>query len=370
MKKVSISVVICTRNRPEHLRKCVASLLKQSYLPTEIVIVDDGPEENANVYAVFKNFKLNRGLSNTSNKVDIIVIKNKEYSGIVTSRNTGIKVSSGDVVAFLDDDGFAHRGWLKNLAKNYSHKTISGVGGPVVELGREIETPTKPVKRLAYIEDGKIYTNYRIKKIEDTKYLPRSVVPFFQGGNMSFRKDVLISVKGGDANLTGNFYREETDLCFKVARKGKLLFEPTAITYHDTAMNGGCRDIINFNLERFLYYMFRNTTYFFFKNFNFKQAFNFTVKAVYKQILLLRKHKTGITRDYLKILNVKKSIKAVIAGTLDGVCTWFKNRKTELELICSQPAKLGCFKLVLIGGSFKLVELERKTHIIKKLFGL
>ncbi len=370
-EKIRISVVICTRNRLDYLKKCISSALQQSYLPKEIIIIDDASKDTLNVSDFFKNefLALKYKLSKLVNSVDIILVKNRENSGVVSSRNTGIRVARGDVVAFLDDDGFAHKDWLKKIVQNYK-EGIVGVGGPVVELVMNMKTPKKPVKRLAYVRKGKIVTNYRIKNLSEASYLPRKYVPFLQGGNMSFRKDALIDVKGGDVNLTGNSYREETDLSIRISKQGKLLFAPDAITYHNTAMTGGNRELINFNLDKFLFYMFRNTTYFFFKHFDFRKAVIFTYRALKSQIKLLQRNKTGLNRDFLKIVHKDNSIASVIVGALTGFYNWIKIRGRTLDLLHSEPAYMSYFKLLLIGGTVNIIELEKRTHVLKKLLGL
>ncbi len=322
-KRLEFSVVVCTRNRVNCLKKCIISLLSQSYLPKEIIIVDDASRDELNVYEFFKDeiSKIKFIMIGSFKSLSIILLRNRHQSGIVKSRNTGIKTASGDILAFLDDDCFADAHWIEKLASAYKRKTM-GVGGPVVEIGREMKTAKSKVKRMAYIRNGKVIARFRISSQEDSKWLPRSKVPFLQGGNMSFRKSVLIIVNGGDANLKGNCYREETDLSLKISKRGELMFEPEAITFHTSAMTGGSRDIIKFGLDRFLYYMFRNTTYFFFKNFGIKKATKFTIKAMKKQIKLLMKRKTGLTRDYLKIKSKKNSILSVILGTASGIFSW------------------------------------------------
>ncbi len=369
---MSISVVICTRNRFRYLKVCLTSLLEQSYPPKEIIIIDDGSRKDFDTYKFFKKRKFNFKDKQTKshNSIDLIIIKNKDNSGVVASRNTGIKAASGDIVAFLDDDGFAHKNWLKNLIKNYKNKKILGVGGPVIEIGRYIKTNKKPIKKLAYIQNGKIITNYRINKLKQINNLPKKFVPFLQGGNMSFRKKTLLKIRGGDINFTGNCYREETDISFRITKRGKLLFEPSAVTYHNTAKKGGFREVINFELDKFLYYMFRNTTYFFFKHFNFKKAYKFTKKSVKRQIKLIKNNKTGLTRDYLQIINKNSAIKSTLFGTINGFYNWFRLRKKKVKFTCSEPVSLIYFKLIIVGGSIKLIELENKTHIIKKLFCL
>ncbi len=322
-KRIEFSVIVCTRNRVDYLKRCIISLLTQTYRPKEIIIVDDASDQELNVYEFFQNevSKIIYEMRGRMRSVSLIIIRNKHNSGIVASRNTGIKASKGDVLAFLDDDCYAHPSWLSGLAKAYTPGVL-GVGGPVVEMGRKMVTPEKKVKRLAYIRNGKIITKFRIARLEDAGLLPSAKVPFLQGGNMSYRKSVLLLVNGGDVNLKGNGYREETDMGLTISRRGELRFEPSAITFHETAMVGGSRDLIRFSLDRFLYYMHRNTTYFFFKNFNFWKAVDITQKGIRRQINLLRKHRTGLTRDYLKIKSRKRSIMSVLCGSASGVINW------------------------------------------------
>ena len=232
-KDINISVVVCTRNRPEALYMCLKSLCAQSYLPKEIIVVDDG--SSSRVIDALDAFFLTQKEKCSALKV----VRNSVSRGIVHSRNTGVRESSGDVVAFIDDDGFAHKEWLQTLASCFREKNVLGAGGPVVEIGRNIKGIRRKVKILACIKDGIIMTNYRIRSEDEARFLPREYVPFLQGSNMAFRRDAILRVGGFDANIGGNGYREETDLGYSVSRHGKLFFEPMAITYHSTARRGG-----------------------------------------------------------------------------------------------------------------------------------
>jgi len=268
-----ISIVICTRNRPQHLQKCITSLLKQSAKPKEIIIIDDASDEKIDTVQI-----LNVAFSSIHNKVtnlmseniDIKYIRNKNRQGVVKNRNLGISLAKGDVIAFIDDDGYAHRNWIKNLEKHYEKKGIVGVGGPIVEIGRHVDTRPK-FKRLSYMtRNGDINHNYRIKKLKDIKNLHSGTVKFLMGGNMSFRRNVLLNLNGFNAHYKGNYYREETDLCMRASKIGKIIFEPFAVAYHDTAIHGGTRNVIH--LENFLYWYFRNSVLLFFQHFELKNA--------------------------------------------------------------------------------------------------
>ena len=87
----TVSVVIPTYDRPEMLREAIESVLAQTYAPVELVVVDDGSPtsarpvvESLDADAVFHRFDHNRGAN--------------------VARNEGIRRSSGEYVAFLDDD--------------------------------------------------------------------------------------------------------------------------------------------------------------------------------------------------------------------------------------------------------------------------
>ena len=375
-ERLEVSVVVCTRNRNSYLKKCITYLLKQSYPLKEIIIIDDYSTEDNDVFDFLKkelsNFLLNvKKLFNLKTK--LILIKNMNQSGIVKSRNLGVKVATGNIIAFLDDDGFPHRSWLKNLIKNYNDKQVVGVGGPFIEIGRKnVKAPTKPVKRMGYIskKEGRIIFNYRIKRFKDRKLFTKKTVPFLLGGNMSFRREVLLIIKGGDIRFTGNAYHEETDMSFRASKFGKLVFEPNAVTYHNTAKKGGNRDVVKFELDTFLFYMFRNSSFFFLKHFGLKKAFNLVKNLIRYQIKMLKQNKTGLSRDYLKLKNVKKSLFFIFKGCINGFYCWFKTRKRELGLIFSKPKNIEVYQIMMIGSSIKIIELENRTHFLKRLFGL
>lgn len=90
----SFSVVIATHNRPEELKRAVASILNQSSLPNEIIIVDDASLPPVNIDLA----------SFSKAAVPIHVIRNETAKGPAGARNQGIFASVAEWVAFLDDD--------------------------------------------------------------------------------------------------------------------------------------------------------------------------------------------------------------------------------------------------------------------------
>src|SRR3989338_8677774 len=89
---VKVSVIIPTHNRPELLKRAVKSVLNQTYKDLEVIVVDDGLEKRADETV------------NSFNDSRLKYIQHPEEKGGSAARNTGIKNSSGEFIAFLDDD--------------------------------------------------------------------------------------------------------------------------------------------------------------------------------------------------------------------------------------------------------------------------
>ena len=88
----TVSVLIATNNRPDMLKSSVQSVLDQTYKDFEIVVVDDGQEISAeNIVSEFTDKRIS-------------YIRHSEQKGCAGSRVTGIGLSKGRFVAFLDDD--------------------------------------------------------------------------------------------------------------------------------------------------------------------------------------------------------------------------------------------------------------------------
>lgn len=91
-KQELVSIVIPTYNRAYILSRAIESVLNQTYRNIELIIIDDGSTDNTE--EIVKNFSDPR----------IKYIRHSENRGIPFSRNTGIKNSKGDFIAFLESD--------------------------------------------------------------------------------------------------------------------------------------------------------------------------------------------------------------------------------------------------------------------------
>ncbi|MBV6479462.1 MAG: hypothetical protein HGGPFJEG_02236 [Ignavibacteria bacterium] len=87
-----VSILIPTLNRSSYLSQCLQSILNQTYKDFEIIVIDDGSEDDTLLRV-------------KSLKNDKIIYKNAgRINNISKLRNEGIKISSGEFIAFCDDD--------------------------------------------------------------------------------------------------------------------------------------------------------------------------------------------------------------------------------------------------------------------------
>lgn len=95
MKTADVSVIIPVYNTEKYLRQCVESVLKQTYPPKEIILVDDGSTDNSP--QICDEYK---------NQYPYIKVIHKDNAGLGMARNTGVVYSECEYVMFLDSDDF------------------------------------------------------------------------------------------------------------------------------------------------------------------------------------------------------------------------------------------------------------------------
>lgn len=112
---MKVSVVIITCERPDYLSGSLTSVMSQSLVPLEIIVVDDCSK--ADYKPVLSSF--------TQDK--ITYIKLPERSGANAARNKGVAASSGDIIAFLDDDDV----WCENFLQKHCEVLANGASAAV-----------------------------------------------------------------------------------------------------------------------------------------------------------------------------------------------------------------------------------------------
>ena len=98
------SIIVPVYNVENYIDECLSSIFNQSYKDFEVIVVDDGTEDNS---------------MDIVNKYDVIVVKEKN-SGLSTARNNGVKKAKGEYLLFVDSDDYLEKDLLKNINDNLS----------------------------------------------------------------------------------------------------------------------------------------------------------------------------------------------------------------------------------------------------------
>ena len=88
-----ISIIVPIYNALDNLPKLITSVIKQTFIDWELILVDDGSKDNS--------YSLCMQYARMDERIKVI---QQEYQGPSTARNTGIKASSGEWITFVDAD--------------------------------------------------------------------------------------------------------------------------------------------------------------------------------------------------------------------------------------------------------------------------
>jgi len=127
-KKITISVVLCTYNPGSELNDAIDSILRQTLLPNEVILIDDGSNE-------FSKKKITKLLKkNRNSKLKLFV--NNTNIGLTKSLIKAVKLSSGKFIARIDSDDIWHRRHLEYSIKALMQSGASLVGGESEPFGK------------------------------------------------------------------------------------------------------------------------------------------------------------------------------------------------------------------------------------------
>lgn len=210
---VKLSLIIATYNRAPHLLRALESAVRQTADPSSwecVVVNNNSTDSTAADFAVFAaahpQFRLR--------------MVDEPKQGLSNARNCGIRNSSGEIVAIIDDDETLVQEYIANYIRFFeTYPEASVAGGGVVpryETARPKWMSPYPERMIA----NPIDFGSRVREF------PKSRVP--AGGNMAFRREVFVEFGMFDPELGRNGKAltggEETDLFARLRAGGKRLY--------------------------------------------------------------------------------------------------------------------------------------------------
>lgn len=215
-----LSVVVCTRDRPDSLKRCLASLAELDPAPGEILVVDNSASGSA------------RTVCTAQPGVNYL---HEPRPGLSIARNAGVRAAGRALIAFIDDDVQLHPGWVGALVGAFADSEAEAVTGLVlparldraglVVLGDapgSLAGPFTPV-----IFDQRFFA-------EAGDRCP-PVWRIGSGANMAFRRSVFDRIDLFDERLGRGAAggAEDSEFWYRIlATGGSCLFEPRAVVFH------------------------------------------------------------------------------------------------------------------------------------------
>jgi len=240
-----ITVVICTRNRPNDLRRCLRSVQEQRYPHLRVLVVDNAPTDDATEKVVHEF---------VGRRVEVERIV-EPRPGLSRARNAAVAACPGEILAWLDDDEVADPYWLAEVARALAeHPDADVVSGMIVPAELETE-PQLWFEEFGGHSKGRGFTPDVFSPETAYRQSPLYPLPAFgTGANMVFRPGVIESFGGFDPALgagTAAMGSEDTLAFMKVLYGGgKVAYQPTALVrhYHRRDLEGLRRQLIGYGV--------------------------------------------------------------------------------------------------------------------------
>ncbi len=221
-----ITVVICTRERPGALARCLDSLLAQNYPSFKVLVVDNAPVTEATAEVV----------GSAARRGPVTYLKEPK-AGLSFARNAAVAAAPGEILAWIDDDEYADENWLAEVARALAdHPEADVVSGVIVPA--ELETQAQLwFEQFGGHSKGRGFTPDVFSPATAHRQSPLyPLPPFGTGANMTFRPGVIERIGGFDTALgagTPAMGSEDT-LAFTqvLVTGGTIVYQPTAVTHH------------------------------------------------------------------------------------------------------------------------------------------
>lgn len=217
----SVTVAVCTRDRPERLRRCLDAVCTQR-TPARILVVDNAPATGATGRLVAEHFP----------EIEYVV---EPRPGLDHARNRALGECTTDVLAYTDDDAVPDERWTTALATAFDEEPdLAMVTGLVLPYA--LDTPAQQIfERLGGFGRGFRRRWATVAPRQAGRWLGAG--EWGTGANMAFRRAALERVGGFDPALdvgTATGGGGDHDVFHRILAAGLLVrYEPAAIVFHE-----------------------------------------------------------------------------------------------------------------------------------------
>jgi GT2 family glycosyltransferase len=209
--RLSVVVVIPTRNRGSMIEDCLRSVMALDRRDTTILIIDQSSDDETR-HTV-------EAVAGGDSRVTII---HSDRIGVSEARNLALELTNADVIAFADDDCVVEAGWLDALLREFADPRVVGVYGRIVPPGFTTRNGTEIV-----------FKESRLRQVFEGRVPPWYVG---HGASRALRRTALVDIGGFDVHLGpgGSLCAaEDLDSAYRLlVAGGRLVYTGSAVSYH------------------------------------------------------------------------------------------------------------------------------------------
>ena len=211
-------LIVCTKDRPDDLARCLASVSEQSVKPDRVLVVD-GSETTSE--SRIRDAAVVEGLC-----LEVV----RTAAGLTYQRNEGLKrlLPETDVVHFVDDDSVLEPDYCAQILSAFA-PGVAAVGGRITNLPPHAPTPLQCKLGLdsrrqgALLRSGVNVLNYSGDAVRDSDWL--------SGCSMSYRRSCIIDMSFDESRRGGGF-GEDVDFSARCRTRGRVVWTPHAAMEH------------------------------------------------------------------------------------------------------------------------------------------
>ncbi len=218
----SVTLAICTRDRPDAVERCLRGLDEAAPRPDEVLVVDNAPQVAA-TRDLLERFPGVRYLP-------------EPRPGLSAARNAAVRAATGDVLAFVDDDVVVHPRWLVPLRAAFADPDVMAVTGLV--LPAELETEAQVAFETAYggLGLGSEPARYDGRFLKETVSYGMPAWTIGAGANMAVRRAAFDLVGDFDERLGAGAAgcSEDSEFWYRLIAEGwACVYEPDSVVFHE-----------------------------------------------------------------------------------------------------------------------------------------
>jgi len=194
---LKISVIVCAHNEAQYLPACLYSLLGQTRVPDEIIVINNASTD---------------GTGDVARQVPRVRVLDEPRKGLTVAREAGRRVADGDLLVYLDADCRAPLTWLERVERRFL-------------ADRQLQALSAPYRFYDWDWWGRLLIRaYDVTLAPATQFLVKYVLGIgtvFYGGNFAVRREALDQIGGFDTSI--EFHGEDTNVGRRLHRVGKVM---------------------------------------------------------------------------------------------------------------------------------------------------